>query len=220
MDKASSADTNKTTAVEAKIEIIPKVWPGAFGIYKNSKVAVLVNLWPLISLLIINLAATLILNYIPVIGGIVSSLASIFISTSMLLVYLAGIRNQKMEMGEAFNKASKFFIRMIILYILIGLSALSFLLLIIPGFIIVPRILLAPYYLIDKNMDPIDAYKASWNVTKGQYGKIYGVLGATLLMSLIAVTIIGIPIAIYWLFLYGASMVILYKFLSKEPAQA
>ncbi len=220
MDKSETADKNKSTAVEAKIDIIPKTWPGAFGIYKNSKAAVMVNLVPIIELWALNIVVNIVLNYVPLIGRLVSSLFSIFIATCIYHMYLAGIHNNKMELSEAVDKTSKLYIRMVGLYILIFLTCLSFLLLVIPGLIIVPRVLLAPYFLIEKNMNAVEAYKASWNATRGNVGKMYAIFGVILLMLLPIITVVGILLSIYWIVLYGAATAILYKFITKKSVQA
>jgi hypothetical protein len=108
---------------------------------------------------------------------------------------------------------------MIGLTILITLSLIvSFLLLVIPFFFVLPRLTLAEYFLVDKNMGVIEAYKASWNATKGHSLKVWGIYGAGILMALLCVTVIGIPVAFYLLIMYSAAFAVLYEFLNRSPA--
>lgn len=81
---------------------------------------------------------------------------------------------------------------------------------IIPVFFIAPRLVLAQYFIVDKNMGPVESIRASWNATKGNVGKVYGIFGATLVMSLLMLTIIGIPFALYFLLMYSAAYPLLY----------
>ena len=155
-------------------------------------------------------------------GGLVSYLADSLFAAAFALTYLAGIREETLSTGQALNKAVSFWLKMIGLNVLVILSVVgSILLLIIPFFFVLPRLVLANYFLVDQNMGVVDAYKASWATTKGHAGNVWRIIGATILMALAAVTIIGIPFAIYWLIMYSASFAILYEFLRRsQPAAA
>ena len=88
----------------------------------------------------------------------------------------------------------------------------SILLFLIPAFFVIPRLLFAPYLVIDKNMGGVDAVQASWNMSKGHIGKVYGIIGLTLAITLLSITIIGIPFAIYFTVMYSAAFAVLYNF--------
>jgi membrane-anchored glycerophosphoryl diester phosphodiesterase (GDPDase) len=98
------------------------------------------------------------------------------------------------------------------------LLAIAFVLLVVPFFFVLPRLVLAPYFLVDQKLGPIVATRRSWQATKGHAGKIWGIIGASLAMALLAVTIIGIPFAIYFLFMYGAASALAYDFVAKQTA--
>ena len=49
----------------------------------------------------------------------------------------------------------------------------GFVLLIVPGVILSLGLLLAPYYVVDAQMGPIAAMKASWGATRGQKGDVF-----------------------------------------------
>ena len=216
------ADAAQPTKAEGAVSGAPSSWPGAFGAYKYSKAAVMQNV------------ATLIIIYIIVIvidgaaeaalkntGGLVSFLVNGLAVSSYVLVFLAGVRGQKLSLGDAISKGASYWLKMLGLLIVVGLSlVLSFLLFVIPFFFVLPRLSLAHYFLVDKNMGIMDAYKASWDATKGSAGKIWGIIGATFLMALLMITIIGIPFSIYFLIMYSGAYAVLYEYLNKSKPVA
>ncbi len=224
-ETAPPADSTNGVAAAASSNDVPSVpasWPGAFGLFKHSKKAVKRNLGTLVVIWIISLVISIVLDMIlkKNLGGVVSYVADSLFAAAFALTYLAGIRGQAVSTGQALNKAVPFWLKMIGLNILVVLSVIgSILLLVIPFFFVLPRLVLANYFLVDQDMGVMDAYKASWAATKGHAGNVWGIIGVTILMALAAVTIIGIPFAIYWLIMYSASFAILYEFLHKsQPA--
>lgn len=216
-DKAETP-AGSMPAVESTLPKVPAEWPGAFGVYKYSKQAVRLNLETLILIWLLTTIVTVIFDYIlKGFGGLVSLAVDGLTGSAFVLTYLAGVRGQRLTTGDAFNKAMNFWLRMIGLILLLGVSyVISILLLVIPFFFVFPRLSLATYFLIDHDMGVMEAYKASWEATKGNAGKIYGIVGATILMVLLAFTIIGIPFFIYFVIMYGAAYAVLYEFLGKS----
>jgi len=216
--------TNNTAPAVAQL---PKItnWPGAWGIYKYSKAAIKLNIKTYVVLLLIS---GLINTFTNMLGGskpsamlfiasTLSILLGVVISIAVIVVYLAGINNKKVSVSEALNGISKYIVNYVIAAIIVGVAALaSFLLFIIPAFFVIPRLIFAPYLVIDKDMGGVDAVQASWNMSKGHVGKVYGIFGATLAMSLLAFTIIGIPFAIYFIVMYAASTAVLYNYVANK----
>jgi hypothetical protein len=155
-------------------------------------------------------------------GGIVSFLVNTLAAVSYVLIYLAGVRGEKISLGDIINNSFQYWLKMIGLAIVVAVTLfVSILLLVIPFFFVLPRLVLAHYFLVDKNMDIMEAYKASWNATKGSAGKAWGIIGATFLMALLSITIIGIPFSIYFLIMYSGAFAVLYSYLLKHaPAAA
>lgn len=221
-DNAQGAAAAPAAAASSDIPSVPASWPGAFGLFKHSKKAVKQNLGTLVTLWVLSLLVSIILDTaLKRPGSAASYVVDSLATAAFALTYLAGIRGETMTTGQALNKALPFWLKMIGLNILVVLSVIgSILLLVIPFFFVLPRLVLANYFLVDQNMGVIDAYKASWAATKGHAGNVWGIIGATILMALAAVTIIGIPFAVYWLVMYSASFAILYEFLRKSQPEA
>jgi hypothetical protein len=167
-----------------------------------------------------SLVIGLVFRFLPIVGPILSIILDVFVYLSMYQLLLAGARGKGMTVNETFEKTGKLFFQGLLLIILISLSALSFLLLIVPGILIMPRLALAPFYLVDKEMTAVEAYKASWHATKGHVGKVWGIVGVLVLMIIPSITIIGILLTIYWGILYAAAIPLLYLFLSKKKKKA
>jgi hypothetical protein len=230
-EKLSEAPAGDAVAqapsVDSPLPGVPAEWPGAFGAYKYSKRAVRLNLGTLI---ILWLAVAIISGGVEkgmhATGGLISSLISALAAACYAIIFIAGVRRQRMSIGEVLSKALPLWLKMIGLGILVAVSlVVSLLLLVIPFFFVLPRLSLAHYFLVDKNLGVMEAYKASWAATKGYSGKVWGIIGATILMALLAITIIGIPFSIYFLIMYSAAYGVLYEFLNKSkpvaaPAQA
>lgn len=204
-----------------------KEWPGAFGIYKRSKEAVLVNIWPLITAFVVYIAASIVTSIIlsifdleeTLVSDLVGLLLSSALTVSMTLLILAGIRNKKMEFSPALKASvSILTLKMALLSILSALILVgSLLLFIVPFFFILPRIALAPYFLIDKKLGVFDSISASWNATRGSLGKIWGVIGVSVLFAIAIVVLVGIYLSI----MYAAAFGLLYLHLAaKTPANA
>ncbi|HET7059971.1 MAG TPA: hypothetical protein VFH99_01480 [Candidatus Saccharimonadales bacterium] len=227
-------NTNLTDGValsEPVVLSLPPQWPGAFKAYKYSKQAVKLNAnaivgWIIISVLVSGAISTLGRSYnsgaptrglFEVISYIIAPLFSAIITKALI----ASVRRQPVSVGQAFSQGWPYWLNTIVLSILVGVTLLvSLLLLIIPFFFVWPRLSLATYFLVDKNLGPLEAYKASWEATKGYAGFIYGILGAEVAMGLLAITIIGIPFAIYFLIMYSASHALLYEVITSSTARS
>lgn len=206
--------------------LISKVaeWPGAFGAFKYSSRAVIVNLSAILLLVLATFLASILQNafndgsMLSMLWGIVLNVLGFIIGIAIYIAYLQGAKGNKIEMGDAFKQALSLplIINMFILSIMVVLSVVAgFIALIIPALFILPRLTLAPYFLIDQKLDCVEAYSASWKTTKGHSGKIWGTIGASIVMFLPVFTLIGIPLAIYLVFMYAAVGAVLYEYIKK-----
>jgi uncharacterized membrane protein len=72
-----------------------------------------------------------------------------------------------------FSGGGHFLSLLVVVVITLLAAALGGLLLIVPGVILYLGLVFAQFYVVDQNMGPIDALKASWEVTKGQRGQLF-----------------------------------------------
>ena len=194
-------------------------WPGAFGIYKTSRDAIRKNFWLLAAVWVVVFGASIGTSSLRLglLGSLLSAAVNITASVMMVRLMLAGVDGKQLSADDLFRAdLPKLALKMFGLQLLVGLvTVVSLLLFIVPFFFVVPRLSLAQYYLVDKDMGIGEAYWASWNNTKGNVGKVWGIIGLGLLIALIMLSIIGIPFGIYFAIMYSAAFAVLYRFICK-----
>jgi len=209
---------------------IPSEWPGAFKIYKISKAAVSQNMSAIVGLvgcivltviiyiLILMIAKGLAARYIV---EFIFYLINFIISGALVYACLESVRGHKTTVGAAFSVAMDKWINIIITSLIVGvLLLISIVLFIIPFFFIFPRLSLALYNVIDKDMGPVEAIQASWAQTKGNVSKVYGIVGVTILILIPTITIIGVILTLYLDIMYAAAYAILFLYITNKPAGA
>lgn len=229
-EQTSPSDTNEAAGAPTVLPLPPE-WPGAFAAYKYAKQAVRFNAKAVVGWLVVSGLVYIVVGVLDNIGGQYSptSLLAVIINLAVLPLFsaiitkalIAGVRRQPVSFGQAFSLGLPYWLYAIVLSIIVGVvEVVSFLLLIIPFFFVWPRLALAIYFLVDKKLDPAQAFQTSWNATKGKVGSMYGILGAQIAMGLLAITIIGFPFAIYFLIMYSAAHAVLYEIIINSPASA
>lgn len=208
-----------------------QAWPGAFGAFKPSSDAVRRSLRTLIWLaildVVVNLGMSIVFRAVfgSVAGGTLYDIGSLFISALFIIAqvytYIQSVRGKRVKLETLYQAVSPYWMRMVLLDLLIVVTVVvGLVLLIIPGIYFALRLSLAPYFLVDKNMEVMDAYKASWDATKGNVMKILGIIGVYLLMVLPIITIIGALATIYFTFMYAAVFAVLYEYLNDHKQTA
>lgn len=185
----------------------------AFDLFKPSIRAVKVNFWTIVCTYLIVVIPMGVLTIVAALSSgsqsdsasanagtfFVSTLMTIVIIILSLAVYpavtyatLQGAKGQHITIGEAFRVGFHFIWRFLGLVILLGLMIFgSLLLFIVPFFFVLPRVILAPYYLIDRDLGPVQAIKQCMNDYK-LYRGTWGVIGVSFLLELpSAVPIVG-----------------------------
>ena len=72
--------------------------------------------------------------------------------------------------------------------------------------------------MLDQDLGVVEAFKASWHQSKDHVAKVYGIIGAEIVMAILCFVIIGI----YFLLMYAAANAVLYYFVkgSKSAKKA
>jgi|GEM_PF-2553664 len=71
--------------------------------------------------------------------------------------------------------------------LLVPLIIAGFILLIVPGIMLIMSSFFTQYFIVDKNMGPFEAIKASWALTKGKYDQMIGLFLIVILCGLIPI---------------------------------
>lgn len=219
-----------STSTQPNIEsadTVPQTWPGAFGLYKYSRKVMMVNIGAYIGVFALTLAVNMTPAFVEpessmyIIINTVASLVSVWFQAALIIIVLHSVKEQKISFDESLRRGAAKFGALFLQGLVVGVIAiLSILLFIVPAFIILPRLALAEFFLIDKNMGIIESIKASWEATRGHVGKVWGIIGVNFAMLLLMVTIIGMPLSFYFIFMYAAANAILYYWLLGHGAKA
>lgn len=181
--------------------------PSAFSLFKPSWEAVKLNLVTIIVLSLIGVAIYSIVAAIVLSTGvteknatanigsgmmaafalaaIVSLIFTAIVGPAMVYVQLKSANGTKVNATEALKKglntAFRFLGLSIIMAIVIGVG---FLLLIVPGLFMLRRYILAPYFLIDKDLGITESLNQSAQASKKYSSALWGLIGVTILISL------------------------------------
>lgn len=91
------------------------------------------------------------------------------------LLHLRAIRNEKLDIVEIFDGFKKNYLNIILANLLtFALIGFGLVFLLVPGIIVACRLVFVSFLVMDKNMEPIAAVEKSWEMTKGQGWRIFG----------------------------------------------
>jgi hypothetical protein len=122
-------------------------------------------------------------------------IVAIFLYAMATSLEVKSTAGKKPDISELFEDGKRYFFRIFGLVILMGLIIVAgFLLLIVPGIIAIGRLVMAPYYLVDKDLSIMQALKQSNDKAIGNMGRIYGAIGVTILVAIFANIIGAIPV--------------------------
>lgn len=109
-------------------------------------------------------------------GGVLGQIVAAYLQVGMTRIVLDAARGKAPEFGTLFAGGDRFFPLFLVNLLMALAILLGLVLLIVPGVIMGIGFSLAPFYVVDAGMGPIEAMKASWSATRGQKGEIF-VLG-------------------------------------------
>ena len=146
---------------------------------------------------------------------------SLVVLAAVPLLSLLAARGHTVQPEVVFKSSWHFFWRLLGLYIVTAMVVLvGLLLLIIPGIIMIRRYYLAPYFLIDQDLEIVEAMRQSAAATKGHSGALWGVIGVQILLGLIGVIpAIGSIVVVFFELPYACAPAIRYLQLKELTAK-
>jgi uncharacterized membrane protein len=110
----------------------------------------------------------------------------IFLYTMSISLQLRTAKGQDPKLNQIFRDGSQYWWRMLILTTLqTAIVVIGFILLIVPGIIAISRVVMAPYLMVDRGISsPWEAIKQSNQLAKGNIGRIWAVIGVTILVTI------------------------------------
>ena len=112
---------------------------------------------------------------------IINQLFQYFLTVGLVKIGLKVVDGSDVKIGDLFSGGPVFvtYVLGVFLFTLIVLA--GFVLLVVPGIILSVMLQYYSYFIIDKNMGPVESIKASAELTKGVRWKLFG-FGLTLLL--------------------------------------
>ena len=90
-------------------------------------------------------------------------------------LFLNAIRGEKIEIVDLFDGFRTKYLNIVLANLItVALVIMGFILLIIPGIIILCRLVFVSYLVMDKGLEPIRAIEESWKMTRGHGWTIFG----------------------------------------------
>jgi uncharacterized membrane protein len=161
-------------------------------------------------------------SFLTSIFGTFSFLYFIFImspiSYSADFLYLKAIRNDEVDVKKIFDVFSNYLSVVLANLLRVAIIGFGFVFLIIPGVIFACRLVLVPYLVMDKNLDPVKAVEESWRLTRGYGWKIFWMylVSFFLIIAGLIVLVFGAVIAFIWI---NAAFASLYQAIIQEKGE-
>jgi hypothetical protein len=145
-------------------------------------------------------------------AGIAMVAVCFLFGTALTASTLASAQGKKINLQQSLDKAFHFFWRFVGLTILIGLIVVvGLILLIVPGIFMIRRYILAPYYMIDRDLGIMDTLRLSAKESRALPWPLWGLVGVELLLTLpIIIPFVGIFIAVGFQVVYACAPAIRY----------
>lgn len=131
-------------------------------------------------------------------------------------VFFKAMKDQKFEIKEIFSGFKNNYLNIILANLLtMAIVVAGFFLLIIPGIIFACKLAFVPYLVMDKNLDPVEAVKESWRMTKGHGWTIFAMAFVSIFIFFggILMLILGVIPAAMWI---GSAFASLYHAVDME----
>ena len=130
-------------------------------------------------------------------------------------VFLKAVRREPFQVKEIFDVFENY-LNIILANLLVAAIVIAgFFLLIIPGFIFIVKLAFVPYLVMDKGLDPVEAVKKSWNMTRGVSWTIFfmGFLSIFIYIGGFICLLVGVIFASMWV---NSSFAAIYYAVDKE----
>ena len=130
-------------------------------------------------------------------------------------VNLKAARDEKIDMKDIMAPFDVYLNAILSNLLVAAIVVAGFFLLIIPGIIFAIKLVFVPYLVIDRKLDPVEAVKRSWEMTKGHEWTIFGmaILSFFIYLGGILALIVGVFISSMWV---SASFASLYHAVEKK----
>ena len=130
-------------------------------------------------------------------------------------VFLKAMRGEKFDIKEVFSAFYNYLNVILANLLTTAIVIAGMFLLLIPGIIFACKLAFVPYLVMDKKLDPVEAVKTSWRMTKGHAWTIFfmGFVSIFIIIGGLILLIIGVFPAAMWV---GSAFASLYHAVDQE----
>jgi uncharacterized membrane protein len=131
-------------------------------------------------------------------------------------MYLRYVRDERPNVADVFIGFKRNYLNIVLANLLVfAICGIGFLILIVPGIILVCRLSFVSYLVMDKGLDPVAAIEKSWTMTRGHGWRIFGMFWLSLLLIVVGLLllIVGAVFAFMWI---GTAFAALYHAVDLE----
>jgi uncharacterized membrane protein len=150
---------------------------------------------------------------------VITMIISAFFQAGLIRIWLVVVRGGTPKIGDVLQGRSRFFAMLGATFLTGVLQGLGYVCLVVPGVILSIGLCFTQFFVADKDMGPIAAMKASWDLTRGRKGQLFlfglvavGVIGAINMVFALA-TYVAVPI-------FAVASAIIYERLQGRVAPA
>ncbi len=129
-------------------------------------------------------------------ADIVGLLGGAVVGLAFTTLSLKVVDGKKVSFPDIFSSPGLLLRFVLVSVVYTVLTTIGFLLLVVPGIIILTRFIFAGYYVVDKNASFIDAFKKSWAVTRGKTIKLIFFQIYLLALLILGVITLGVGLLI------------------------
>ena len=125
------------------------------------------------------------------------------------LLFLQAMRGEEADLKVLFEGFKTRYLNIVLANLIVwALVLIGFMMLIIPGIIVLCRLAFVSYLVMDKDMEPMKAVEKSWQMTRGYGWTIFGmgILSFFVFIAGLLVFIVGAVFSVMWIHAAFASM--------------
>lgn len=124
-------------------------------------------------------------------------------------LFLQAIRDEEADLKVLFEGFKTKYLNIVLANLIVmALTLIGFMMLIIPGIIVLCRLAFVPYLVMDKNMEAMKAVEKSWQMTRGHGWTIFGmgVMSVFVFLGGLILCFVGVIFSLMWIHAAFASM--------------
>ncbi len=117
-------------------------------------------------------------------------------------VFLGAVRGGEVEVGEVLG-GFRVYVNAVggmLLYAVLVVVVVGLVLLIVPGLVALVRLSFVPFLVVDREVSPVEAVRASWDETRGYGWRLLGlfVVNVLILVGGLLVFVVGVFVGLVW----------------------